>query len=90
MKVLKDGRTIGWKDNGQKVITISHPENSSGELNTDMRLPFLLIKTAGDSHGLLILLAKAEKLLSSFFTGVSQISYFKVLLWQPKKMAIGH
>ena len=26
------GRTDGWMDDGQKVITIAHPEHSSGEL----------------------------------------------------------
>ena len=27
-----DGRTVTRTDNGQKVITIAHPEQSSGEL----------------------------------------------------------
>ena len=27
-----DGQTDGWIDDGQKVITIAHPEHSSGEL----------------------------------------------------------
>ena len=35
MKVLTaDGRTDGRTDDGQKVITITHPEHSAGELIT--------------------------------------------------------
>ena len=30
--MLTDGRTAGRMDNGRKVITIAHPEQSSGEL----------------------------------------------------------
>ena len=30
--MLTDGQTDGWTDDGQKVITIAHPEHSSGEL----------------------------------------------------------
>ena len=30
--MLTDGRTDGRTDDGQKVITIAHPEQSSGEL----------------------------------------------------------
>ena len=29
-----DGRTDGWTDDGRKVITIAHPEQSSGELKS--------------------------------------------------------
>ena len=32
MKMLTDGRTDGRTDDGRKVITIAHPEHSSGEL----------------------------------------------------------
>ena len=32
LKMLTDGRTDGWTDDGRKVITIAHPEQSSGEL----------------------------------------------------------
>ena len=32
--MLKDGRTDGRTDNGRKVITIAHPEQSSGELKS--------------------------------------------------------
>ena len=34
--MLMDGWMHGWTDDGQKVITIAHPEHSSGELK--MRL----------------------------------------------------
>ena len=37
-----NGRTDGRTDDGQKVITIAHPEHSSGELN--MALIMLHIK----------------------------------------------
>ena len=30
--MLTDGRTDGRTDDGRKVITIAHPEHSSGEL----------------------------------------------------------
>ena len=30
--MLTDGRTDAWTNDGQKVITIAHPEQSSGEL----------------------------------------------------------
>ena len=30
-----DGRTDGWTDDGRKVITIAHPEQSSGELKNE-------------------------------------------------------
>ena len=30
--MLTDGRTDGRTDDGRKVITIAHPEQSSGEL----------------------------------------------------------
>ena len=30
--MLTDGRTHGRTDDGRKVITIAHPEHSSGEL----------------------------------------------------------
>ena len=33
--MLMDGRTNGWTDDGQKGITIAHPEQSSGELKTN-------------------------------------------------------
>ena len=32
LKMLTDGRTHGWTDDWRKVITIAHPEHSSGEL----------------------------------------------------------
>ena len=32
LKMLMDGRTHGQTDDGRKVITIAHPEHSSGEL----------------------------------------------------------
>ena len=32
LKMLTDGRTDGRMDDGRKVITIAHPEQSSGEL----------------------------------------------------------
>ena len=32
--MLTDGRTDGSTDDGRKVITIAHPEQSSGELKT--------------------------------------------------------
>ena len=32
LKMLMDGRTDGRTDDGRKVITIAHPEQSSGEL----------------------------------------------------------
>ena len=32
LKMLTDGRTDGQTDDGRKVITIAHPEHSSGEL----------------------------------------------------------
>ena len=35
--MLKDGRTHGRKDDGQKVITIAHPEHSSGELKDKIK-----------------------------------------------------
>ena len=32
LKMLTDGRMDGRTDDGRKVITIAHPEQSSGEL----------------------------------------------------------
>ena len=32
--MLTDGRTDGQTDDGRKVITIAHPEQSSGELKS--------------------------------------------------------
>ena len=32
LKMLTDGRTDARTDDGRKVITIAHPEQSSGEL----------------------------------------------------------
>ena len=37
-----DARTDGWTDDGRKVITITHPEQSSGEL----KRPFLNVPTS--------------------------------------------
>ena len=34
LKMLTDGRTEGLTDDGRKVITITHPEQSSGELKS--------------------------------------------------------
>ena len=33
-----DGRTHGRTDDGRKVITIAHPEQSSGELKKDCKM----------------------------------------------------
>ena len=35
-----DGRTHGRTDDGRKVITIAHPEQSSGELKTNRNIHF--------------------------------------------------
>ena len=35
--MLTNGRTHGRTDDGQKVITIAHPEHISGELKTSKR-----------------------------------------------------
>ena len=37
--MLTDGRTHGLADDGRKVITIAHPEQSSGELKAKVDLP---------------------------------------------------
>ena len=36
LKMLTDGRTDGRMDDGRKVITIAHPEHSSGELKSSL------------------------------------------------------
>ena len=40
--MLTDGRTDarmdGWMDDGRKVITIAHPEQSSGELKIMLKM----------------------------------------------------
>ena len=36
--MLTDGRTDGRTDDGRKVITIAHPEHSSGELKNNQFL----------------------------------------------------
>ena len=36
--MLTDGRTHGQTDDGRKVITIAHPEQSSGELKVDLSI----------------------------------------------------
>ena len=38
-----DGRTDGRMDDGQKVITIAHPEQSSGELKILCGYPLLSV-----------------------------------------------
>ena len=44
--MLTDGRTDGWTDgrtdDGRKVITIAHPEQSSGELKNILSINLLL------------------------------------------------
>ena len=48
LKLLKDGRTDGRTDDGRKVITIAHLEQSSGELNMFTPVnPFFLYMTLG-------------------------------------------
>ena len=37
--MLTDGRTHGRTDDGRKVITIAHPEQSSGELKMNQQGP---------------------------------------------------
>ena len=41
--MLTDGRTDGRTDDGRKVITIAHPEQSSGELTKTIKLKKNLI-----------------------------------------------
>ena len=38
-----DGRTHGRTDDGRKVITIAHPEQSSGELKKDQKRTYLMM-----------------------------------------------
>ena len=48
LKMLTDGRTDGRTDDGRKVITIAHLEQSSGELNMFTPVnPFFLYMTLG-------------------------------------------
>ena len=53
--MLTDGRTDGRRDDGQKVITIAHPEHSSGELKRSQKkfqhYGFLLHKIRQASEG---------------------------------------
>ena len=42
--MLTDGRTDGRTDDGRKVITIAHPEQSSGELIKKRRPDCHLLK----------------------------------------------
>ena len=47
LKMLTDGRTDGRKDDGRKVITIAHPEQSSGELKMPQKIirrPLIICK----------------------------------------------
>ena len=43
LKMLTDGRTDGRMDDGRKVITIAHPEHSSGELKKQNKKQKLFI-----------------------------------------------
>ena len=51
--MLTDGRTDGRTDDGRKVITLAHLEQSSGELNMFTPVnPFFSLHDAGVCRGL--------------------------------------